>query len=171
MPKKSKGGKKGRKFSAAQATVSQGSKALDFKGEGQEYGIVLRCLGSKRFEVKCYDGVNRTASLPGSWGKGNKIISGDLVIIEPWASDTKDDKCSILHKYTPENIRMLINLGEIKSNFIGEQKIVAGESDASGSDSEEEVAFDESYVSKEKPTIKSTTKVVDPYENINIDDL
>lgn len=54
--KKGKGGKQKRRGASKADEIGR---ALMLKEEQQEYGTIVRALGSGHFEVKCYDGKQR----------------------------------------------------------------------------------------------------------------
>ena len=87
------------------------TKELIVKEEGQEYATVTKVLGNSRFEVACFDSVNRLAHVRGTMRKSQWVNSGDLILIS--LRDYQDNKCDIIHVYTAEEGRRLKQKGEL----------------------------------------------------------
>ena len=102
---------------------------LIFKEQDQEYAKVLKLLGDCRVEVECNDGIKRIAHIRGKMKKKVYINVGDLVLIG--LRSFEDDKADIIHRYTPEDVKLLKSYGEF-----GEEK------DSEVKKEAEECAFD-----------------------------
>ena len=96
---------------------------LNFKEEGQEYGQVLRMLGTGRVEAFCVDGVKRMCTIRGSMKNRVWINSGDIILVG--LREFGDDKGDVILKYFDEEAKELKELGEIPEHV----KINEGEFD------------------------------------------
>ena len=103
--KKRKGGKK--------KTFEE--RELQFAGEMQNYGQVLRLLGDSRLEIQCTDGMKRMGHIRGTMRKKIWIAMGDVVLVA--RREYEDDKCDIILKYTEEEVRKLKSLNEIPESI------------------------------------------------------
>ena len=88
---------------------------LQFAGEMQNYGQVLRLLGDSRLEIQCTDGVKRMGHIRGTMRKKIWIAMGDVVLVA--RREYEDDKCDIILKYTEEEVRKLKQLEEIPESI------------------------------------------------------
>jgi translation initiation factor 1A len=86
---------------------------LQLREDGQIYAKVLKTLGNCRLELECYDGVKRIGHIRGSMKNKIWIATGDIVLA--CTRDFQNDKCDIILKYTPEEIRKIIGYGELPS--------------------------------------------------------
>jgi len=114
MPKdKGRGGKNRRR---AKNTSSDVKRELLFKEEGHEYAQVLKMLGGGRVELFCFDGVKRMGTIRGKMIKRVWIQTGDIVLVSllEFAKDSK--KCTIIHKYFPDEAKRLKAHKEIPDN-------------------------------------------------------
>ena len=114
MPRaRGKGGKNRKKTKAQQ---DKERRELQFKEDGQEYGQVLRLLGSGRVEVYCIDGKKRTCLIRGSMRNRVWIHTGDILVIglRDFGDDAKGD---VMLKYYDEEARELQELGELPESI------------------------------------------------------
>merc|ERR1719373_1380813 len=114
MPRaRGKGGKNRKKTKAQQ---DKERRELQFKEDGQEYGQVLRLLGSGRVEVYCIDGKKRTCLIRGSMRNRVWIHTGDILLIglRDFGDDAKGD---VMLKYYDEEARELQELGELPDSI------------------------------------------------------
>lgn len=114
MPRaRGKGGKNRKKTKAQQ---DKERRELQFKEDGQEYGQVLRLLGSGRVEVYCIDGKKRTCLIRGSMRNRVWIHTGDILLIglRDFGDDAKGD---VMLKYYDEEARELQELGELPESI------------------------------------------------------
>ena len=65
--------------------------------DDEVFAVVLEMLGANRVRVRCMDGVERTARIPGRMQKREWIRDDDVVLVEPW--DWQDEKGDITHRY------------------------------------------------------------------------
>lgn len=102
-----RGGKRAKKMK--KHPVTQESRELVLKEDGQDYAIVDRVLGSGRYHVRCYNqGVMRLAHKRGALTRGpNKaiIIVGDILLVS--LRDYQDGKCDIIAKYSSTEVAKL----------------------------------------------------------------
>ena len=144
MPRaRGKGGKNRKKTKNMQ---DRERRELQFKDDGQEYGQVLRLLGSGRVEVQCMDGKKRICTIRGSMRNRVWIHAGDIVLLG--LRDFGDDaKADVMLKYYDEESRELQELGELPEhvkiaeggfNYSDEDEEGFGDGAAGESDDDEE---------------------------------
>jgi len=109
-------------------------------------------LGNGRTDLYCFDGVTRKGHICGKLKKKVWITIGDVVLVG--LRDFEVEKCDIMHKYLPEEVRQLIAFNEIPENIkVNEQNDVKGSDivfmDGSGSDSDAENVKKSNYVSSQ----------------------
>ena len=68
--------------------------------EPEEYAVIKKVLGSKRYELLCQDGITRIGICRGKLR--TRILVDDIVLVGLWV-DMQEDKCSILHKYDEDD--------------------------------------------------------------------
>jgi len=114
MPPNKKGGKK---FKKGKKNTSF-TKALIYRDpkEDQEYAKVLRAQGGGRFELQCFDGKDRLGIIAGTMRKKIWINKDDIVLICKWEFTTESNKCSIIHRYGPDEVKKLQKEGEFPEN-------------------------------------------------------
>jgi len=61
------------------------------------FAVVTTMLGANRIRVRCADGVERTARIPGRMRKRIWIREGDVVIVAPW--DWQDEKADVVWRF------------------------------------------------------------------------
>ena len=113
MPKNKIGGKKHR----GKKNDVKVAKTLICPEKTELIGQVTQVKGNGRFDVRCIDGITRSGILRGTMRKRVWISRLDLLLVEPWEFETKNDKCSILHKYDNEEYEKLKKLGHIPKEF------------------------------------------------------
>ena len=74
--------------------------------------VVTDMLGANRVRVRCADGTDRTARIPGRMQKRVWIREGDVVLVEPW--EWQDAKGDITHRYEPAAADRLRETGYIE---------------------------------------------------------
>lgn len=105
-----KGGKT-RKRGKNSTESSAVKRELITKEEGQEYGVVTKMLGNGRLEAYCYDGKTRMCHIRGKMRKKVWVNQSDTVLIG--LRDYQDDKADVIHKYNPDEARLLKKMGEL----------------------------------------------------------
>jgi len=91
---------------------NEGRRDLRMPDDGEVFAEVTDMLGANRVTVRCADGVERTARIPGRMQKRVWIREDDLVIVEPW--DWQDEKADIIHRYEQNEADQLRNEGHIQ---------------------------------------------------------
>tara|TARA_B100000282_G_scaffold145491_1_gene104578 strand:+ start:26 stop:529 length:504 start_codon:yes stop_codon:yes gene_type:complete len=163
-----KGGKKYKR----NKNVLQENKNTRFKdeNESQEYALIKKALGNCRFEVLCFDGKTRLATMCGKMRKRVFVNQDELVLVS--LRDWQDSKCDIIDKYNSNDIKKLKQLKCIPDFIKFEEKSVVEDdivddnlgfifSTDMPSDSDEEVV-DEKNISDESESEE---------EKIDIDDI
>ena len=91
-----------------------GRKNLRMPEEGEVFAVVTEMLGANRVKVRCMDGVERTARIPGRMQKRIWIREDDVVLVEPW--DWQDEKGDIAWRYDKQEADQLREEGHITSS-------------------------------------------------------
>ena len=79
--------------------------------DDEVFAEVTEMLGANRVKVRCNDGTERTARIPGRMQKRTWIREGDLVLVSPW--DWQDEKADIEHRYESQDADQLRDEGHI----------------------------------------------------------
>ena len=81
--------------------------------EGDEvFATVTEMLGANRIKVRCADGVERTARIPGKMRKRVWIREDDVVLVSPW--DWQDEKADVTWRYENQEAEQLRQEGRIR---------------------------------------------------------
>ena len=81
--------------------------------EGDEvFAVVEEMLGANRIQVRCADGVERTARIPGRMRKRVWIREDDVVLVDPW--DWQDEKADVAWRYEKQDADQLRREGHIE---------------------------------------------------------
>tara|TARA_B100000035_G_C20859993_1_gene491406 strand:+ start:167 stop:679 length:513 start_codon:yes stop_codon:yes gene_type:complete len=101
-----KGGKKYKR----NKNIAQENKNTRFKdeNESQEYAQITKALGNCRFEVMCFDGKSRMATMCGKMRKRVFVNQDELVLVS--LRDWQDSKCDIIDKYNANDVQKLKQL-------------------------------------------------------------
>ena len=91
---------------------SNGRKNLRMPDEDQVFAEVTTMLGANRIKVRCADGEERTARIPGRMQKRTWIRQDDVVLVEPW--DWQDEKADVIHRYEKADADQLRDEGHIR---------------------------------------------------------
>ena len=111
MPNK-KGGKKHKRNKKQDDTFE---KTLRLKEEGQEYAQVIKCLGNCRFNVLCFDGKERMATMCGTMRKRRFINQDNIVLVS--LRDWQDSKCDIIDNYDENLVRKMKDKGLVPDSI------------------------------------------------------
>ncbi|GGL45831.1 translation initiation factor eIF-1A [Halocalculus aciditolerans] len=91
---------------------SGGRRNLRMPEDDEVFAEVTNMLGANRVEVRCADGTERTARIPGRMQKRIWIREGDIVLVEPW--DWQDEKGDITWRYEKSEADQLREEGHIQ---------------------------------------------------------
>jgi translation initiation factor 1A len=80
--------------------------------EAEVFAVVTDMLGANRVKVRCADGVERQARIPGRMRKRIWIREDDVVLVEPW--DWQDEKADIVWRYEKAEADQLRREGHIQ---------------------------------------------------------
>jgi len=83
--------------------------------EDQEYAKITKVNGSGRYQMKCFDGTDRLGICAGNIKRKFRFSIDDIVLVALW--DFQDSKCSIIHKYEPDEAIKLKNDGEFPDSI------------------------------------------------------
>ena len=84
--------------------------------EGTILCVVVRLLGADHLLVRCQDGVERKARIPGSLRRRMWMREGDIVLAAPW--DFKPDRADVVYRYSREEVRKLAEKGIVPQELI-----------------------------------------------------
>ena len=80
--------------------------------DDEVFAEVTNMLGANRIQVRCVDGEERTARIPGRMQKRVWIREGDVVLVEPW--DWQDEKADVTFRYEKNEADQLRDEGHIQ---------------------------------------------------------
>jgi translation initiation factor 1A len=89
-----------------------GRKNLRMPDDGEVFATVENMLGANRVKVRCADGQERTARIPGRMRKRIWIREDDVVLVEPW--DWQDEKADVTWRYEKSDADQLRREGHIQ---------------------------------------------------------
>ena len=112
---KNKFGGKGAKRQSNKAHNDNTSRKLLLKESSQNYGKVIKCLGSCRFEIFGMDGKTYLGVVRGKMRKKIWINVNTIVLFT--YRDFEDAKIDIIHKYQDDEVRQLVKLNEIPAKI------------------------------------------------------
>lgn len=84
--------------------------------EGTTICGVIRHLGGDFVLVRCVDGYERKARIPGKLRKKVWIIEGDIVLVGLWGAGS--DKCDVIYKYSKSEVNTLVERKIIPEEFV-----------------------------------------------------
>ena len=147
-----KGGKKTKKHKKVQANPED--RLLVFKDveQFQEYAQAQKVLGSARFEVYCFDGKTRLATVRGNMRKKQWVKQGDVILVS--LREYEDAKCDIIYLYKPKEVKNLKIYGEIPDTVKVNEDIVDKEDEQDIGIDFEEKDPDEEIEEKKKDEFK-----------------
>ena len=73
--------------------------------QSQEYAQITKCLGNCRFEVLCFDGKKRMATMCGKMRKKVFVNAHEIVLVS--LRDWQDSKCDVIDKYSASDVQKL----------------------------------------------------------------
>jgi translation initiation factor 1A len=88
-----------------------GRENLRMPEDDEVFATVTDMLGANRVRVRCADGVERTARIPGKMQKRVWIREDDVVLVSPW--DWQDEKADITYRYEKQAAEQLREEGHI----------------------------------------------------------
>lgn len=139
MPPK-KGGKRTKRTKKS-TTTDTTTKYTPYATEGQVYAVATKMLGNRRLMVKCMDGQEKLAHIPGKFkGRRNWIEVGMVVLIN--VRDYQDDKVDIIYIYDAQDVRRLQRSNEL-SNLLGTEETEEQDTGFVFGSEDEAVVFDD----------------------------
>ncbi len=102
MPRGNKKG--GKKHKRGKKDYNEAN-TLRLKEDGQEYAQITACKGNCRFDVICFDGKQRMATVCGTMRKRKFVNMNDVVLVS--LRDFQDNKCDIIDIYDEYGFRKL----------------------------------------------------------------
>ena len=91
---------------------NEGRRDLRMPENDEVFAVVEEMLGANRVRVRCMDGVERTARIPGKMQKRIWIRENDVVLVDPW--DWQDEKGDITWRYEKQDADRLRQNGHIQ---------------------------------------------------------
>ncbi|WP_338252987.1 translation initiation factor aIF-1A [Pyrodictium abyssi] len=89
---------------------------LPSQEEGTMLCVVVRLLGADHLLIRCQDGVERKARIPGSLRRRMWMREGDIVLAAPW--DFKPDRADVVYRYSREELRRLVEKGLVPQELL-----------------------------------------------------
>ena len=117
------------KLRKSQKDMGGSKRELLFKEDGQIYGVVEDMLGNNRVRVKCTDLETRVCTIRGNMRKRVWICKGDWVLVSLREFETTDQKGDVIHKYTLNEVRQLVQHGEIEEKHEDDQENIVFEAE------------------------------------------
>jgi|AntAceMinimDraft_5_1070358.scaffolds.fasta_scaffold00934_3 translation initiation factor 1A len=130
MPKKSKKNK----GSVKEVKIRE----LEYKDELQEYGKVVSMLGDRRVTIKLPDMTDTLGKVGGGMKKRRQFVTLDDVVIVS-RRDFQDGKTDVVYKYTEDEVKKLVQYGEIPSWFAKTSAMIT---DDGAKQTSEDLGFD-----------------------------
>src|SRR3989338_50632 len=93
-------------------------RALQLKQFGEEYGHVLKVLGSCRVLMECADHKERLGHVRGKFKKRVWINRDDVVLVG--LREFQDDRCDIVLRYSADEVQQLARQGDIPATWTAE---------------------------------------------------
>lgn len=93
---------------------NRGRTNLRMPEEGELFAVVTNMLGANRVKVRCMDGKERTARIPGRMQKRIWIREDDVVLVDPW--DWQDEKADVVWRYDKQEADQLRREGHIQES-------------------------------------------------------
>jgi translation initiation factor 1A len=155
MPKNTIGGK-GHKRSKNEPSIRH---TVIFREDGQQYAQALKMLGSGRIKLACVDGQERIGIIRGKMYKKSWIAVGDTVLVSN--RDFQDNKADIIHRYIPDDVRILKQAGELPANYTGRES----------NDDDDNVGFEFTNVVNDRDNVKTIVESDSDSDGIDIDDI
>ncbi|MFB6197484.1 MAG: translation initiation factor eIF-1A [Halobacteriaceae archaeon] len=87
-------------------------KDLRMPDDDEVFAVVTNMLGANRVRVRCADGEERIARIPGKMQKRVWIREDDVVLVEPW--EWQEEKADITHRYEKAAADQLREEGHIE---------------------------------------------------------
>ena len=84
---------------------------LRMPDDEEVFATVETMLGANRIKVRCADGVERTARIPGKMRKRVWIREDDVLLVKPW--DWQDEKADVTWRYEKADADQLRREGHI----------------------------------------------------------
>ena len=134
-----KGGKGCKKMKSSIVDLS--NRTLLFKMHGQDYAVIKEVYGSGRYLCVCCDGkAERLGILRGNMRKRSihRIRKGDVVLVG--LRDYQENKVDIMHLYTIDEARALVNYNEISNELMQVDQLTS--SFVGGSSIDDEIIFE-----------------------------
>jgi translation initiation factor 1A len=91
---------------------NDGRTNLRMPEDDEVFATVTNMLGANRVKVRCADGTERTARIPGKMQKRIWIREDDVVLVEPW--DWQDEKADVTWRYDKQEADQLREEGHIQ---------------------------------------------------------
>ena len=84
--------------------------------EGTMLCVIERLLGADHLLIRCIDGKQRKARIPGSMRRRVWMKEGDIVLAAPW--DFKPDRADVIYRYSKDEIKQLVEKGILPEELL-----------------------------------------------------
>lgn len=126
----------GKKFKRIKSVTTHDREIL-FNEDGQSYAIVKSMLGHKRCYVTLFNQQNEIIGIiRGNMKKSTQRVCKNSIVLVS-LRDFQEGKCDIVHVYSDEHVKQLIQYEEITNKFVNQNDIFCI------ADNEDEIAFEE----------------------------
>ncbi|KAJ7306635.1 hypothetical protein DFH08DRAFT_975893 [Mycena albidolilacea] len=94
---------------------NENERELVLRTDDQEYGLVMKVLGSQQIEAMCFDGETRIAHIGGKMREQVAIEQGDIVLLA-LRNFQECTPAQVILKYTADETLRMRELGEFPGN-------------------------------------------------------
>jgi translation initiation factor 1A len=102
------------------------TREMEYKGDLQEYGKVVSLLGDRRITIMLPDRTETMGIIGGGLKRKRVYIAVDDVVIAS-RRDFQEGKLDIIYKYTPDEVKKLIQYQELPGWFDKSSAMIADE--------------------------------------------
>ena len=99
----------------------KGEPPMPSEEEGTMPCVVVSVIGGGFLKVRCTDGEEYKAWIPGKMRRRVWIREGDVILFLPWG--TRDMKGEVVYRYVRDEVKKLIERGYITEEFLEEIEI------------------------------------------------
>ncbi len=108
--------RRGKKRRGARGEEEKKEIPLPNPEEGTQLCVIERILGADHLLIRCIDGKQRKARIPGSMRRRVWMREGDIVLAAPW--EFKDDRADVIYRYSKDEIKRLVEKGIIPEELL-----------------------------------------------------
>ena len=131
-----------------------GKRELVYAEDGQEYGQILKLLGSGRMSCLCFDGIERLVKVRGKFKRRVWVNVNDIVLVN--VREFEETKGDIVHVYYYDEAKQLKQQGELPKDL----KIEKSKTNDEGA---LDIQFEEDEEEVKKKTVKKEKQNLDDF--------